>query len=180
LANIVKEAKLMLSHFRGLPLVAVFLMVLPACGVRQLAQGEIQPPEVSWQGITLGLPTSRGWPMSVRLLLTNPNDQTVNLKGYDYELWLEGRSVAQGESSEAVTLPPSGQKVAQVPILVKLPVVLGLLPVLLQAEPRPLNYQVAGGFRLGAVLGGLIRVPFCFQGQVTPKEGLDFLRSYLH
>jgi hypothetical protein len=29
------------------------------------------------------------------------------------------------------------------------------------------------------VLGGLVRVPFRFQGQVTPKEGLKMLRPYL-
>jgi hypothetical protein len=29
------------------------------------------------------------------------------------------------------------------------------------------------------VLGGLVRVPFRFQGRVTPKEGLNLLRHYL-
>ena len=61
----------------------------------------------------------------------------------------------------------------------KLPAVLGLLPLLLRPEPPLLHYQVAGGFRLSEVLGGLIRIPFRFQGQVTPKEGLDALRPYL-
>jgi LEA14-like dessication related protein len=158
---------------------AIVLLVLPACGVRQLTQGEIQPPKISFQGITLGHPNSQGLPVSVTLLLTNPNDQALNLKGYDCELWLENKSVAQGESSEPVNLPPRGQTVAQVPILVKLPAVMGLLPVLLRPKPPPLHYQVAGGFRLGAVLGGLIRLPFRFQGQVTPQRGLDLLSPYL-
>jgi LEA14-like dessication related protein len=157
----------------------IALIVLPACGVRQLAQGEIQPPKVSFQGLALGHPTSRGWPVSVTLLLTNPNDQALNLKGYDSELWLEGKSVAQASGEEPVHLPPHGQTVARVPILVQLPVVLGMLPMLLNPEPPPLRYQVAGGFRLGAVLGGLIRVPFHFQGQVTPQKGLEFLRLYV-
>ncbi len=166
-------------RFRWLCLAVVIVFVLPACGVSQLAKGEIQPPKVSWQGITLGQPTSRGWPISVTLLLTNPNDQALNLKGYDCELWLEGNSVAQSAGEEPINLPPHGETVARVPILVKLPVVLGLLPVLLNPQPPPLHYQVAGGFRLGAVLGGLVRVPFHFQGQVTPREGLEFLRLYV-
>ena len=70
-----------------------------------------------------------GWPISVTLLLTNPNDQALNLKGYDCELWLEGKSVAQAAGEEPVNLPPHGQTVARVPILVQLPVVLELLPV---------------------------------------------------
>jgi hypothetical protein len=136
-------------------------------------------PQVDFHGLTLGNPTSQGWPVSVGLLLTNHNDQALNLKGYDYQLWLEGQSVAQGESSEPVNLPPRGQTVAQVPILVKLPAVMGLLPVLLQPKPPPLHYEIAGGFRLSQLLGGLIRVPFRFQGQATPQEGLDLLRPYL-
>jgi LEA14-like dessication related protein len=155
------------------------LLLLPACGVRQLTTGEIQPPKVSFQGLALGHPTSRGWPLTVTLLLTNPNARSLDLKGYDYELWLEGQSVAQGASSEPVNLPPQGQTVARVPILVKLPALMGLLPVLLQPEPPPLAYQVAGGFRLTELLGGLVRVPFQFKGQVKPKEGLEMLRPYL-
>ena len=166
-------------RLRWLFLAAAVMFVLPACGMQQLAQGEIQPPEVTFQGLTLGQPTSRGWPVAVTLLLNNPNDQALDLKGYDCELWLEGQSVAQAVGNAPVNLPPHGQTVAHVPIFVKLPAVANLLPVLLQPQPPPLHYQVAGGFRLGAVLGGLIRVPFRFQGQVTPKEGLAFLRSYL-
>ncbi len=166
-------------RFRWLCLAVAVIFVLPACGVSQLAKGEIQPPKVSFQGLSLGQPTSRGWPISVTLLLTNPNDQALNLKGYDCELWLEGKSVAQAAGEEPVTLPPQGQTVTRVPILVQLPTVLGLLPGLLNPQPPPLHYQVAGGFRLGAVLGGLVRVPFHFQGQVTPREGLEFLRLYV-
>jgi len=163
----------------GIFLALMLLTTIPACGVRQLATGEVQPPKVSWQGIALGRPTPGGWPLAVTLLLTNPNSQSLNLQGYDYELWLEGKSVAQGASQEPVSLPPQGQTVARVPILVKLPAVLGLLPLLLRPEPPPLHYQVAGYFRLSEVMGGLVRIPFRFQGQVTPKEGLEALRPYL-
>jgi LEA14-like dessication related protein len=152
---------------------------LPACGVRQLAQGNIQAPQVRWQGLAVGRPSPRGWPLTVSLLLTNPNSQPLDLQGYDYELWLEGQSVARGASREPVNLPAGGQTVARVPILVKLPALMGLLPLLLQPEPPPISYQVAGGFRLAELMGGLVRVPFRFRGQVTPTEGLNLLRPYL-
>lgn len=168
------------SCFRGLTLLMTLLIALPACGVRQLAQGEIQPPEVSFQGLALGRPTTKNWPISVALLLTNPNPQALNLKGYDCELWLEGKRVAQAASTTPVYLPPQGQSRAQIPITVKLPAVASLLPILLSPQPPPLHYQVAGGFHLGAVLGGLVRVPFRFRGQVTPQEGLDLLKLYVH
>jgi len=166
-------------RFLGFALLMALWLALPACGVRQLAHGEIQPPEVRFQGLALGRPTGQTWPVTVTLLLTNSNPRALNLKGYDCKLWLEGVSVAQAASSEPVYLPPYGRTRAKIPIVVKLPAVASLLPRLLEPQPR-LHYQVAGGFRLGAVLGGLVRVPFRFQGEVTPQEGLDLLGLYKH
>ena len=112
----------------GIFLALMLLMTLPACGVRQLAQGEIQPPKVTFQGLKIYQPTARGWPLGAMLLLENPNSQALNLLGYDYQLWIEGKSVAQGTSQQAVNLPPLGQTVTELPIMVQLPAVLELLP----------------------------------------------------
>ena len=165
-------------------LALMLLTTLPACGVRQLAKGEIQPPKVTFQGLKIYRPTPRGWPLAARLLLENPNPQAVNLLGYDYQLWIEDRSVAQGTSQESVNLPPLGQTVAEVPIVVQLPTVLELLPqflpMLQKSQPqRQFHYQIAGSFRLASVMGGIIPIPFKFQGEASPQEGMDFLRPYL-
>ncbi len=168
----------------GIILALLLLAAMSACGVRQLAKGEIQPPKVTFQGLKIYQPTSRGWPLGARLLLENPNAQAVNLLGYDYQLWIEGKSVAQGTSQQAVNLPPLGQTVAEVPITVQLPAVMELLPQVLpmlqkQQEQRQFHYQIAGSFRLASVMGGIIPIPFKFQGEASPKEGMDFLRPYL-
>ena len=115
----------------GIFLALWLLTAMPACGVRQLARGEIQPPKVTFQGLKIYPPTASGWPLGARLLLENPNSEPVNLLGYDYQLWIEGKSVAQGTSQQAVNLPPLGQTVTEVPITVQLPAVLELLPQLL-------------------------------------------------
>jgi LEA14-like dessication related protein len=153
-------------------------IILAGCGVQQLARGELQPPKVTFRSLKVHQPTGRGWPLTATLLLENPNSQPLNLLGYDYDLWLEGRSVAQGASQSPVNLPPRGQTVAEFPILVKLPAVLELLPRILQNQRQKLHYQLTGGFRLASVLGGLIRVPFSFQGQVTPQKGWEQLRPF--
>jgi LEA14-like dessication related protein len=158
------------------------LTVLPACGVRQLTTGEIQPPKVTFQGLKIYQPTARGWPLGARLLLENPNSQSLNLLGYDYQLWIEGKSAAQGTSQQAVNLPPLGQTVTEVPIVVQLPAVMELFPRFLPQQQRQqskLHYQIAGSFRLASLLGGIIPVPFRFQGEASPQEGMDFLRPYL-
>jgi LEA14-like dessication related protein len=168
----------------GIFLALMLLTTMPACGVRQLARGEIQPPKVTFQDLKIYQPTARGWPLGARLLLENPNSQSLNLLGYDYQLWIEGRSVAQGVSQQAVNLPPLGQTVAEVPIMVQLPAVMELLPqflpMLQKSQPqRKFHYQIAGSFRLGSLLGGIIPIPFKFQGEASPQEGMDFLSPYL-
>jgi LEA14-like dessication related protein len=150
------------------------------CGVRELARGEIQAPKVTFQGLAVYQPTSDGWPLAANLLLENPNPQPLNLLGYDYQLWIEGRRVATGSSQEAVNLPAGGQTVARVPILVKLDALLGFLPMFLQNPQQKVRYQISGSFRLASVMGGIIPVPFRFQGEAAPREGMEFLRPYLH
>jgi LEA14-like dessication related protein len=168
----------------GIFLALMLLTTMPACGVRQLARGEIQPPKVSFQGLKIYPPGARGWPLGATLLLENPNPEPLNLLGYDYQLWIEGKSVAQGTSQQAVKLPPLGQTVAEVPIMVQLPAVMELLPQFLpmlqkQQQQRQFHYQIAGSFRLASVMGGIIPIPFKFQGEASPREGMDFLRPYL-
>jgi Late embryogenesis abundant protein len=168
------------------------LPLLGGCGVQQLqqmAKGEIQAPKVTFQDLRVYQPTSRGWPLGAVLLLQNPNNQALNLLGYNYQLWIEGKPVAQGTSRQPVNLPPLGQTVAEIPITVQLPAVMELLPQFLpqflgqqqaQMPRRQFHYRIAGSFRLASVLGGIIPLPFDFQGESSPQEGLDFLKPYLH
>ncbi len=172
-------------------LVLAALVSLAGCGVQtlqQMSRGEIQAPKVTYQGLKVYQPTSQGWPLGATLLLENPNNQALNLLGYDYQLWIEGRSVAQGASQQPVDLPPLGQTVTELPIMVQLPAVLDLLPQFLpqylgQTQPLParkFHYQIAGSFRLASVLGGIIPIPFRFQGEASPQEGMDLLKPYMH
>jgi LEA14-like dessication related protein len=162
----------------GLGLIMAGLLASTGCGVRQLARvGELKPPKVTVQAVGFGVPHKGGWPVSLTLILDNPNPQTISILGYDYELWLQGRSAVQGGSQEPVSLPALGQTVVTVPMVVKLPVLLGLWPALLKPEEK-LHYQVAGGVGLPLLLGG-IRVPFRFQGEAAPKGMGELLRSYV-
>lgn len=175
--------------FLGLAVLAL-VAGLPGCGVsqlQQLARGEIKAPKVTFQELKIYQPTSRGWPLGAVLRLDNPNSEALNLLGYDYQLWIEGKSVAQGSSQQPVNLPPMGQTVAELPIVVQLSAVMELLPQFLprflgqpqQMPQRKFHYQIAGSFRLASVLGGIIPIPFNFKGEASPREGLDFLKPHL-
>jgi hypothetical protein len=174
----------------ALLLAIVILTGLPGCGVRQLqqmARGEIQAPKITYQGLKIYRPTGQGWPLGAVLRLDNPNNQGLDLLGYNYQLWIEGQSVARGASQQPVNLPPLGWTVTEIPIMVQLPAVMQLLPQFLpqflgqqqQMPARKFHYQIAGSFRLASVLGGIIPIPFRFQGEASPKEGEALLKSYL-
>jgi len=164
------------TAFLKLMLLLTAVATLRGCGLGQLARGEIKPPHVTLQAVTLTLPHAGVWKITCTLGLRNPNPEDLRVLGYDCELWLEGRSVGQGASQEEMTLPALGQAVVQVPIFLKLPALMKLVPSLLTPEKK-IPYQIAGGVRLASLLMGL-RVPFRFAGEITPEQGLDFLKSH--
>ncbi len=150
------------------------------CAVREVTREEVHPPKVTFQGLAFYQPTSDGWPLEADLLLENTNRRPINLLGYNYQVRLEGRLVATGASQEPVNLPAEGQAVAHFPVLVKIDALLGFLPRLLQNPQQKVHYQISGSFRLASLfMGGMIPVPFRFQGEAAPEEGLEFLRVYL-
>ncbi len=155
----------------------LILSLLLGCGVRELARGELQPPQATLKGVSASKPTATGWPLSFIVLLENPNPRELRLLGYDFELTLAGRKVANGGNDTAMVLPAFGQSVIQVPVLVKVVEIIGLWPVLLQPDIA-ISYQLRGGLHLASLLGGL-RVPFRFQGTITPREGMDQLKLFL-
>jgi hypothetical protein len=145
------------------------------CGVRRLTQGELLPPEVQLKGLGLQPPGKQGWPLVCVLAVKNPNPMTIKVLGYDYQVWVEGQRLAQGASGASITLPAQGEATVEVPVLLKLKTLPGLLPKLLQNEQ--LFVEIAGGLRLPQTLG--LRVPFRFREKLTPQQGLDHFSPFL-
>lgn len=160
----------------GLLLGLAMISALWGCGVRQLAQGELQPPKVIFKGLSLNPPKAEGWPLACNLLVKNPNLQPLRLRGYDYEVWLEGQRVVQGESLDNLTIPAQGQETVVVPVFFKFPALSKVWRAILRRQT--LHYEIAGSFRLASLVGGL-RVPFRFQGQLTEQDGLERLQQFL-
>jgi hypothetical protein len=172
--------RLRLSNYPVLLYLAVLAVLASCltplgCGVRQLTRGELLPPEVRLKGLGLQPPGKQGWPLICVLAVTNPNPRSITVLGYDYQVWVEGRSLAQGTSGERITLPAQGEATVEVPVLLKLKTLPGLLPKLLQEEQ--LTVEIAGGLRLPQTLG--FRVPFRFREKLTPQQGLEHLSPFL-
>ena len=165
------------------PFLALALLALSGCGVQQLqqmARGEIQAPKVTYQGLKVYQPTSQGWPLGAVLLLDNPNNQALNLLGYDYQLWIEGKSVAQGTSQQAGEPAAPGADSDGTPhygavarsngALAPVP---APVPVSSSNKCRNANSTIkspaaSAWLRCWEVL---FPIPFRFQGEASPKEG---------
>ncbi len=161
-----------------LPVLAFFLaglLLSGGCGVRQLAKGELVPPEVRLKAVGVQPPGNQGWPLTVVLAVDNPNPTAIQVLGYDYEVRLEGRKVAQGTGDRPVRLPARGEALVEVPVILKLRHLPELLPKLLRDDK--LTVEITGGLRLPQTLG--FRVPFRFQEKLSPKEGLEHLKPFL-
>ncbi len=163
----------LLPVIAGLALLASLTAL--GCGVRQLAKGELLPPEVRFKGVGLQPPTNQGWPLTVVLAVQNPNPMAITVLGYDYEVWAAGQSVAKGGGNQPFTLPARGETTVTVPVLLKLRNLPGLLPNLMQNQKIPV--EIAGGLRLPQTLG--FRVPFRFREELTPQEGLEQIKPFL-
>ncbi|MGQ9689526.1 MAG: LEA type 2 family protein [Desulfobaccales bacterium] len=146
-----------------------------SCGVRRLAQEELLTPEVRLKGVGLRPPGDQGLPLIVVLAVDNPNPMTIKILGYDYEVWVEGHSVAKGATDRAVVLPSNGGTTVEVPVFLKLRQLPALLPKVLAEEK--LAVEIAGGLRLPQTLG--LRVPFRFRERLSLKEGLGHLETFL-
>lgn len=163
-----------LSLLAAAILLAVSFQVC-GCGARQLAKGELLPPEVRLKALGLQPPGKQGWPLTLVLVVDNPNPMTIKVLGYDYEVRVEGQSVAQGQGDRAVILPAKGEAQVEVPVILKLRHLPALLPKVLRNDK--LTVDIAGGLRLPQTLG--FRVPFRFQEKVAPQEGLEHLKPFL-
>lgn len=175
--------RLSLKDFRSCPalfhpavvVALVGCLAVWGCGVRKFARGELEPPHVRLQGLGLRPPSPQGWPLTCVLAVKNPNSTTIKVLGYDYEVWVEGRSLAKGASNRTITLPALGEATVEVPVLLKFKTLPALLPQLLREEQ--LRVEIAGGLRLPQTLG--FRLPFRFQEKINPQEGLEHLQPFL-
>ncbi|OPX19109.1 MAG: hypothetical protein BZ151_11030 [Desulfobacca sp. 4484_104] len=152
------------------------MLGLWACGLQHLAEGELEPPQVTFKALHINPPTCEDWPLACTLQLDNPNPQPLKIQGFDYELWIEGQRLVQGECLEALNLPAQGQARIVVPLLIKLPSIPKVLTAFFQKQK--IAYEIAGSFRLGPGIG-LLKLPFRFQGQITQEEGWERLQQFL-
>ena len=102
--------------------------------------------------------------LSLRLRLANPNDFSLPLQSVSFEITLDTRPAARGQSTHIDVLPPRGEAAMDVAGSVDVGVIATALMTL--GSQRPVDYAMSGS----ATLAGGTVLPFSRKGQVPAAK----------
>ena len=132
---------------------------------------KLESPELSLVSIQMLSTDMFAQKFKVRVLVKNPNDLEIPIKGLDYKIILMGDSFADGQSTERFVLPARGE--AEFDMLVTTNFVSSLGRLISRVgggKLRDLDYEIAGEVLLDK---GMIRkLPFNHRGTVDIERAL--------
>lgn len=146
----------------------VFIIVLSLLAACSGLTERPEPPRVSIAGlevIEIGLFEQR---YLLKLRLQNPNHFDINIRGMDYELFINEQPFAHGVNRNTVNLPSFGEDVFHVEVISSLTSLFNQLRTLEQQQGKPLSYRITGGIKTN---NWPRKIPFEFKGETTALTG---------
>lgn len=126
--------------------------------------GSLEPPRVSLVGLNLLSVELFEQRYQVRLRLKNPNPETLEVRGIDFQLTLNGKDFADGVSNQPLDVAGYGEQVLSLEVSSNLIQVLRLLQGT-QENPRPgVDYRISGSVAVGDAYR---RLPFDRSGEIA-------------
>jgi LEA14-like dessication related protein len=156
--------------------IAGLLLALLATAGCSTLNKDLVAPELSLVGIQMLSTDMFAQRFKVRVLVKNPNDLEIPVKGIEYTIILMGDSFAEGESLDQFVLPAKGE--AEFDMLVTTNFVSSfgrLLSRVGGGKLQDLNYEIAGKLRLDK--GVMRTIPFNHQGTVDISRALGQQKS---
>jgi LEA14-like dessication related protein len=155
---------------------AGLLLVLAAMVGCSTRSRDLVAPELSLVGIQMLSTDMFAQRFKVRVLVRNPNDLEIPVRGIEYTIILMGDSFAEGETAEQFLLPAKGE--AEFDMLVTTNFVSSfgrLLSRVGGGKLQDLQYEIAGKLRLDK--GVMRTIPFNHQGTVDISRALGQQKS---
>ena len=152
----------------GALLLLAALVALPGCSTMG---SKLESPELSLVGIQMLSTDMFAQRFKVRVLVKNPNDLEIPVRGIDYTIILMGDSFAEGVSNDRFVLPAKGEAEFDMVITTNFVSSFGrLLSRVGGGKLQDLQYEIAGEVLVDK---GMIRkVPFSHQGTVDISRAL--------
>jgi len=153
-----------------LRLTALLAMLATVAGCSTLSQNLVAP-ELNLVGIQMLSTDMFAQRFKVRVLVKNPNDLEIPVRGIEYTIILMGDSFAEGETTDRFVLPAKGE--AEFDMLVTTNFVSSfgrLLSRVGGGKLQDLHYEIAGKLQLDK--GVMRTIPFNHQGTVDISRAL--------
>jgi LEA14-like dessication related protein len=153
-----------------LRLTGLLAMLATVAGCSTLSQNLVAP-ELSLVGIQMLSTDMFAQRFKVRVLVKNPNDLEIPVRGIEYTIILMGDSFAEGETTDRFVLPAKGE--AEFDMLVTTNFVSSfgrLLSRVGGGKLQDLHYEIAGKLQLDK--GVMRTIPFNHQGTVDISRAL--------
>jgi LEA14-like dessication related protein len=146
--------------------VAGVLAVLVALSGCSTFNQKLESPELSLLGIQMLSTDMFAQKFKVRVLVKNPNDLEIPVRGIDYTIILMGDSFAEGVSNDQFLLPAKGEAEFEMLITTNFVSSFGrLLSRVGGNKLQDLHYEIVGEVLVDK---GMIRkIPFSHQGTVN-------------
>ncbi len=158
-------------NLSGLPVActAALLLLLTACSSLPLKP---QPPRVTLIGLSLVSMDLLEQRYQVRLRLKNPNAFQLPVRGMDFHLDLNGKTFADGVSSQVLDVPAYGEGVMALEVSSSLLQVFRQLQAIDGSDASGVSYRIKGTVAIGDPGR---RLPFDYTGEIrlpeTPPSG---------
>ena len=172
--DLLKNARTRCLHaVRGMTLLLAALVVLPGCSS---FGSKLESPELSLVGIQMLSTDMFAQKFKVRVLVKNPNELEIPVRGIDYTIILMGDSFAEGVSNDKFLLPAKGEAEFDMVITTNFVSSFGrLLSRVGGGKLQNLQYEIAGEVLVDK---GMIRkVPFSHHGTVDISKALGQTKS---
>lgn len=150
------------------PLLLVLALLAASCSTLS----DLQAPRVELLGVQVMSADMFAQRFKVRLLVQNPNDVELPVKGIDYKIIMMGDSFADGMSTERFVLPAMGEAEFDMQVTTNFVSSFGrLLSRVGGGKLENVDYEIAGDILLDK--GVLRKIPFSHRGTVDFLKVLD-------
>jgi LEA14-like dessication related protein len=137
---------------------------------------ELQAPTLEVTGVQMLSSDMFSQRFKVRMLVKNPNDLELSVKGLDYQIILMGDSFAEGVASNSFMLPALGE--AEFDMLVTTNFVSGFARLLSRVgggKLEDLDYEIVG--KVFVDKGMIRKIPFSHRGTVDFSKSLPPIKK---
>ena len=161
---------------KQLTILVLLLLGLGPAGCAPVPEEDILPPKINLSDLRILESNGFEQQVEVDLRLSNPNNFDIDLAGLTFVLNVNDSHFADGQSSDAFTLPRLGD--AKVPVIATTTILDVVRQVLLLGRSRSIEFRIEG-YAYVATGFGSRRVPFETEGSLKLLPDTEDERTYV-